>query len=66
MTKTQERIIAIADSAKANGEDPITTVQKYFDEKDSHFPRARIVIILAAAREAARKEGDPSITLRKI
>ncbi len=55
MTKTQERIIAIADEAKANGQDPIEAVQEYFDEKDSHFPRFRVAIILAAAREAAKE-----------
>jgi hypothetical protein len=54
MTETQKRIIKIADSAKASGQDPIEAVQEYFEEKDSRFPRSRVVIILAAAREAAK------------
>lgn len=54
ITKTQNIILAIADDAKKNKLDPIEAVREYFDEKDSHFPRARIVIILAAAREAER------------
>ena len=54
MTKTQERIIKIADSAKANGADAIMAVQEYLAEKDSLLPRSRVAIILAAAREAAK------------
>ena len=56
MTSTQKTIIAIADDAKANGQDPITAVQEYFEEKDSRFPRARVAAILAIAREAQRRE----------
>jgi len=56
MTKTQKTIIAIADDAKKNGQDPIEAVQDYFEEKDSRFPRARVAAILAIAREAERNE----------
>ena len=56
MTKTQKTIIAIADDAKKNGQDPIEAVQDYFEEKDSRFPRERVAAILAIAREAKRNE----------
>jgi len=56
MTKTQKLICEIADEAKARNENPITAVQEYFYEKDSYFPRKRVAIILAAARDEQRKE----------
>lgn len=56
MTNMQKTIIAIADDAKANNQDPITAVQEYFEEKDSRFPRARVAAILQIAREAKRRE----------
>jgi hypothetical protein len=56
MTGTQKTILSIADAAKKNKLDPIEAVREYFDEKGSRFPRARIVSILAIAREEQRKQ----------
>ena len=55
LTSTQKTILSIADDAKKNNLDPIEAVREYFEEKDSHFPRARVVDILAIAREEQRK-----------
>lgn len=56
MTNMQKTIIAIADDARKNNQDPITAVQEYFEEKDSRFPRERVSAILKIAREAKRME----------
>ena len=56
ITRMQQTILEIADDAKKNGINPIEAVKEYFDEKDSHFSRTRIVVILAAAREAERNK----------
>lgn len=60
MTDLQKTIIAIADNAKKNNLDPISAVQEYFEEKDSRLPRAKVVAILAIAREQQRKESRNS------
>ena len=45
----QETILAIANDAVANGEDPLTAVQEYFEEKDSRFSKAEVRRILETA-----------------
>jgi len=56
MTTMQKTIIEIADWAKSENRDPVDAVQEYFDEKGSHFSRAKVASILGIAREAERKE----------
>lgn len=55
MTELQKTILSIAEDAKKNGLDPVEAVQEYFDEKDSHFSRAKVAYVLGIAREASRK-----------
>ena len=53
LTDLQKTILEIAEDAKENGQDPIESVQEYFDEKDSHFSREQVSNILKLARDAA-------------
>ncbi|MBI5954399.1 MAG: hypothetical protein HY865_22305 [Chloroflexi bacterium] len=56
MTDLQKTVLEVANYAKKNNLDPIGLLQEYFDEKDSHFPRARIEVILKNARQAQFEE----------